>query len=60
MPVKIICHARTTQGECKQALYDQEGDMTSLENRAEFNGWERAKNGGWLCPAHARPDRPPS
>jgi hypothetical protein len=50
---KIICHAPTPQGECKQTLYDGAGDMAALLNIAEFQGWKPAAGGGWLCPEHA-------
>jgi hypothetical protein len=54
MPVKIICHAMTTRGECGKALNDHKGDMARLQNIAELNGWERSEDGGWVCPAHAK------
>jgi hypothetical protein len=58
MPIKIICHANTAQGECGEILYDHEGDIAGLQNAAEFNGWQRSKDGGWVCPAHANAAEP--
>jgi hypothetical protein len=58
MSVRIICHAKTAQGECGEILYDHEGDMARLQNAAEFNGWQRSKDGGWACPAHANAAEP--
>jgi hypothetical protein len=51
--VKIVCSARTEYGGCLENLYDAGSAMARLLAMAEYAGWQRTSDGGWLCPQHA-------